>query len=288
MDRRIRRNWWDDQAVTGVVASAICLALVYGLERGVDAWIGRDSGIDYLYLLPLWVGVSLGGRRAGIVASILSAFVVSNLHGSEEALAGSQWAAFGINLAAFLLVGYIFESFGRQLARARSAASTDPLTGIANRRSGFSQARAMANRAREASGRLAVVTLDCDEFKLINDRHGHSSGDAALKAVASALTDSVRGTDKVFRLGGDEFVMVLADAGGLEAEVCLGRIRSQLERASIDAGFAIKISSGLAVAPRDGLAFDELLHVADARLYRNKRLIQGFAPSAGSTPATSS
>lgn len=287
MARIARKSWWDNQALWGVSASLVSLGLVYGLERGVDRWIGRDSGLDYLYLLPLWVAVSIGGRRAGWVCSAISAVVISSLHEGEPLTEPRRWAAIGVNLIALSLVGLLFESFGRSLARARSAASTDALTGIANRRSGYSVGRAMAQAANQAGGRLAVVTMDCDGFKQINDQYGHNSGDEALKAVAKALAQSVRSTDKVFRLGGDEFVMVLHDAGSLEAEVCLGRVRSKLERASSELGFAVRVSSGTAVASRDGSTFDELLQTADSRLYRQKRLARSYAGGSEGEPVAS-
>ncbi|MBS1707234.1 MAG: GGDEF domain-containing protein [Armatimonadetes bacterium] len=285
MERKGHKSWFQDQTVWGVAGSTVALGAVFAAERLVDGWIGRDSGLDYLYLLPLWVAVSIGGRRAALASAVISAAVVSSLHENSSFFEPKHLAAFGVNLIALVAVAALFDSFGRSLARARSAASTDALTGIANRRSGQQAARAMASAAQASGGRIAVVALDCDGFKQINDQHGHNAGDAALKAIGKALAKSVRATDKVFRLGGDEFVMVLADAGSMEAEVCLGRLRTRLESVSADLGFAVRVSSGVSVGSRDGAGFDELLQVADSRLYRNKRLAKSFAPAASTEPA---
>ncbi|MBX3112369.1 MAG: GGDEF domain-containing protein [Fimbriimonadaceae bacterium] len=276
MSRAAKKSWWDDQTLWGCFAAVAGLAVVYGIERGIDRFIGRDSGLDYLYLLPVWVAVSIGGRKAGWFAAAVCAVTVAGLHDRGPFAEPRHLAAVAVNLIALTLVASLFDTFGRTLARARTAAVTDPLTGIANRRSGFAVGRAMVRSANVSGGRVAVVTMDCDNFKRINDERGHSAGDEALKAVAKALAQSVRASDKVFRLGGDEFVMVLADAGQLEAEVCLGRVRSKLEKSSATLGYEVMVSSGSAVASRDGATFDELLDKADARLYRQRRLTRDF------------
>ncbi|WP_341304858.1 sensor domain-containing diguanylate cyclase [Pseudomonas sp. TMP25] len=146
-------------------------------------------------------------------------------------------------------------------------ASTDPLTGLLNRR-GFTLQwqRAMAHSAITGSS-LAVMMIDIDHFKKLNDLHGHERGDAALIHVASALGRVTRKQDFVCRLGGDEFVVVApgSDASGLEI---LGqRLQQQLQTVAHD--LFMHVSIGIAAAPQHPV--DDLLRLADQALYRSKQ-----------------
>jgi diguanylate cyclase (GGDEF)-like protein len=148
----------------------------------------------------------------------------------------------------------------------------DPLTDVLNRR-GFERElkRSLAYVKRYGTS-VALVFIDLDEFKPVNDRHGHAAGDAVLKAVAAALTKSVRASDVVARLGGDEFAVLLwnvnapdaaAKAKALEAAVYATRL-------SFDAStVAVGASAGLALlGPLDTPA--EVLARADAAMYLRK------------------
>jgi diguanylate cyclase (GGDEF)-like protein len=145
-------------------------------------------------------------------------------------------------------------------------ASTDPLTGIPNRRAFLDRASAAVDAA--AWGHPTVVCLvDLDGFKAVNDTDGHAAGDALLIAVGSALGAAVRETDTVARLGGDEFA-VLADVSvGHSGEMLAERLRAAV--ASVGRASGVTASVGVAdVQP--GYDVEDLLHRADAAMYRSK------------------
>lgn len=145
-------------------------------------------------------------------------------------------------------------------------ASTDPLTGIPNRRAYMERVAAAVNAA--AWGHQTVVCLvDLDGFKAVNDVGGHAAGDYMLKSVATALGGAVRETDTVARLGGDEFA-VLADVSvTFSGEMLAERVRQAV--AAVGAASGVTASVGVAeVQPGDDV--EDLMHRADAAMYRSK------------------
>jgi diguanylate cyclase (GGDEF)-like protein/putative nucleotidyltransferase with HDIG domain len=145
----------------------------------------------------------------------------------------------------------------RQLDR---ASRTDPLTGCLNRRGFEERFAAELSRARREGTGLALVLVDLDHFKAVNDKHGHAAGDRLLCWVAERLRADLRAEDMVARLGGDEFALLLV---GTEASVAVERVGASLaERAPA--------SVGAASFPADGVDQDDLHRVADADLYARK------------------
>ena len=156
----------------------------------------------------------------------------------------------------------------------RRLAITDPLTGLFNRRHFVRELDEHLRRVRRYGGSLAVVALDLDGLKPLNDRHGHAAGDRALVAVATAMRDWVRETDFVARIGGDEFAALLLQVEGGEAEPVVDRLRRTVESLSLRLPASddrLTISAGVALAPRDGSDSQTLMLRADAALYAAKR-----------------
>ena len=156
----------------------------------------------------------------------------------------------------------------------RRFALRDPLTGLANRRAlderlGYEIAR--HTRRGEA---FAVLALDLDGFKLVNDRFGHDAGDQVLREAAAALMEVVRAQDSVVRLGGDEFCVLAPQTGRVSADHLAVRAREAL--AGVTAGLTgLSASMGTAVFPADGTTPDTLLAAADLAALGAKRAAQG-------------
>ena len=150
----------------------------------------------------------------------------------------------------------------------------DPLTGLANRRLLVDRMSVALTQARRSKGCMAVMYLDLDGFKEINDTLGHGAGDILLKAVAERLTGTVREEDTVARLGGDEFVMTLphihngADAAAMAAKV----IDAVSQPYDIEGRIVhMTTSAGIAIYPKDGKDAEALMKSADTALYEAKR-----------------
>lgn len=153
-------------------------------------------------------------------------------------------------------------------------AETDPLTWLFNRRHFDKRLEAETNRALRAEHLLALLMVDVDRFKLINDRFGHRVGDQVLKSVASALKQAVRLYDVPTRYGGDEFAVILPEADAAAAEAVATRITDELARNPLVADgrgpVPISVSIGVATVDPDVRTPTDLVGAADARMYRAK------------------
>ena len=157
----------------------------------------------------------------------------------------------------------------------RSQSIRDPLTGLFNRRYMEETLEREVRRAQRAGRPMAVLMLDLDHFKRINDDFDHDAGDALLREIGAALLRNLRREDVACRFGGEEFVLVLPEASLADAERRAEELRAEIKRLRVsDKGRLlgpVTISIGLAAYPEHGLAGDALLHAADAALYRAKR-----------------
>jgi diguanylate cyclase (GGDEF)-like protein/PAS domain S-box-containing protein len=158
--------------------------------------------------------------------------------------------------------------------RARHQAEHDALTGLPNRVLFLDRLQQALAKVRRQHGRFALMFLDLDNFKGINDTLGHHAGDAVLQQVGLRLTQCVRAVDTVSRLGGDEFVVLLADIGGVDqAAHVAGTIMNALGQPMHAGGQELRltVSIGIAICPNDGNDVDALLRHADAAMYHAKQ-----------------
>jgi diguanylate cyclase (GGDEF)-like protein/PAS domain S-box-containing protein len=155
-------------------------------------------------------------------------------------------------------------------------ATRDSLTGLANRTHLFRRLREALQEAARAGRGVAVLFVDLDGFKAVNDTHGHAAGDSVLVQVAGRLRASLRSGDVICRNGGDEFVAVLSDLDPLDAARVAQRAADDVDETLrrpfvVDGGSAtLGGSVGIAVFPDHGTNADELLALADADMYRTK------------------
>jgi diguanylate cyclase (GGDEF)-like protein len=155
------------------------------------------------------------------------------------------------------------------LERMQQMAITDGLTQLANRRSFDRSLDRELQRATRTDGRLSVVLLDIDHFKVLNDTHGHLVGDNVLRDIAAALAECGREYDTIARYGGEEFAAVLPGCSSALAVQVADRLRRAVEEASTEV--PVTASCGVATYPYDGADIDSLLGAADRALYSAKR-----------------
>jgi diguanylate cyclase (GGDEF)-like protein len=157
------------------------------------------------------------------------------------------------------------------LVRARAEAGTDPVTGCMNHRAMRRRLHEEIGRAMRTGGPLSCLLIDLDNFKLVNDRHGHPAGDRVLREVCQALVGEVRAFDRVARYGGDEFVVILPNAdlaaAAAAAERALARLLNLPSRED-NPGVGASIGVAQWQAP---MGIDGLLQACDAALLRSKR-----------------
>jgi diguanylate cyclase (GGDEF)-like protein len=158
------------------------------------------------------------------------------------------------------------------LKRLQINAATDALTGLYNRRLFEESFQRELNGAHRYGHQLALVVLDLNRFKEVNDKHGHPRGDDVLRAAALTLRGSLRTSDSAFRIGGDEFALLLPQTDMPQAMALSRRIEAIFEETlgPFNLGIVVGMDHGLAVYPQDGETNDVLMRVADERLYRLK------------------
>ncbi|BES69175.1 hypothetical protein RE428_01930 [Marinobacter nanhaiticus D15-8W] len=156
-----------------------------------------------------------------------------------------------------------------------SMATRDALTGLYNRREAERRLEAEIRRAERYERPVALLWLDLDHFKTVNDRHGHAKGDEVLRRVSGLIADSIRSVDIAARYGGEEFLVVLPERGLAEACDTAERLRQLIESEVVTVGgdsvVRLSASIGVAVFPDHASSADELCHEADQAMYAAKR-----------------
>jgi diguanylate cyclase (GGDEF)-like protein len=185
----------------------------------------------------------------------------------------------GTVLAAGILVAMLKRRVETLVERLSESAKTDPLTGLLNRRGFEEYFEYELERARRGSGRLALVLLDLDYFKVVNDRYGHAVGDEVLERLGAVLMSVKRQIDAAARIGGEEFAVLLPESDTDGAYVVCERIRRRVSETFAEAdipgidgpGLPLTVSLGIASFPNGGTSQPELLSSADRALYDAKR-----------------
>lgn len=153
-------------------------------------------------------------------------------------------------------------------------ASTDPLTGLYNRRHFFAQADLEFQRAKRGNRHLAFIVMDADNFKIINDNYGHDAGDAVLLYLAALFRREIRSIDLAARFGGDEFIVMLMDADQAQALAVAGRILDVTDQTPVpfDARtLPIRLSAGVSCCAPEDQNLTAVLKRADNALYKAKK-----------------
>jgi diguanylate cyclase (GGDEF)-like protein len=223
----------------------------------VAARIARHArttfGLEHLRAAPL---VTSGGTVGALVLARRT---------------GGRWSTGAVHLLAEAAreVAAAMERAYR-IADAEMAATTDPLTGLPNRR--FLDLLAMRPLGRREGDVRAVLMVDIDHFKRLNDRHGHAVGDAVLRRVAEAVASAIRAEDFPIRYGGEEFVVVLREADARSAMAVAERLRRNVAAADVGAlrvAGPVTVSVGVAVGAA-GEELASLIERADRAMYRAK------------------
>jgi diguanylate cyclase (GGDEF)-like protein len=252
-----------------VGASWLALALV----AWADHLSGQDLQLEFFYLLPLAAVSWLCGRREGLVAAGL-ATVLWTLVDVTGRPVRSQPALIVWNAAVELLffsgLAILVSFMARQADNLRSLAREDALTGVANRRAFFGALTNAVDLAGRREGAWTITYVDLDDFKQINDRLGHNTGDDVLRAVAVTLRSATRRVDVVARLGGDEFAVLMPDTDPEQAETAVGKLQAILEGAMAEGGWPVTFSIGVTTFLSAPPSPDIALAVADERMYEVK------------------
>jgi diguanylate cyclase (GGDEF)-like protein len=204
----------------------------------------------------------------GSLALGISGLVVAALWPGEGSTALMQGLLIGASLGLVYLGLQLLARRQRAVVTELSrAATTDALTGLPNRRTFQVRMEEELARAQRDRGELSLLVADLDDFKALNDRHGHLGGDMALERAAGTISRSVRAYDTAARLGGEEFAIILPGATKWQARAVAERIRAHVQHAFAGTSIPLTVSLGVATFPGDGKSTEELLGAADRAMY---------------------
>jgi len=273
-------GWWIEDALSIAVLAAAPLLIV----AGVLAWQhgGRRGG----FYLCAWI--------PGLLFVMLRVLQLTLLWPLPVWLEFAMPAGFAYAsmVLAFGLADHTL-SIRHERDVAHRLAEHDVLTGVLNRRAILARLRAAFLQARESGEPLALLFLDLDHFKRVNDSYGHRAGDQCLRAIIGPIASELRQGDALGRYGGEEFLVVLPGAGAANAEVVAERIRNHVQETPMlvsGTRIGLTLSVGIAAMDDEVLTPDDLIERADAALYRSKsagrNVVSTHAAALRESPAT--
>jgi diguanylate cyclase (GGDEF)-like protein len=261
-----------------------------------------EHSVFFLFLAAVAISALYGGLGPGLVATVLSTAACEYFFVPPDyvSLSGPEGV---LRLTIFLSTGVMVSWFAEGHRRAnirlrehnealerwvaqrkvleeqlRHQASHDHLTGLHNQASFYEHLSGAVSRARRQEGMVALLFLDLDEFKLVNDSLGHQEGDRVLREVAERLKGCLREEEMAARLGGDEFVVVLEDVADASAAVRVAeRIQEQL-RTPVDVQdrYRLRASASIGIALGAPELPQQLVHTADLAMYEAKGMGKGY------------
>ena len=278
--------------VTSLAARVSVVSLLTAVLAAIGAWeLWRDRAETLASRWPAFAAFASFATLMAVRALIAPwvPFPVGAQPLDSLWLAAFLWITFGH--AIFGAVMFLAMTLERREAEQRNFAMSDPLTGLMNRRAFADFAARMNRRRTGVRSSLALLVLDLDHFKSVNDRFGHEVGDRMLKAFAEIAENNVRPSDQLFRMGGEEFCFALPETPQIEAIVVAERIRRAFEASVIEttAGPArATVSIGIA-ATQFAVEVEVLLAAADAAVYeakaRGRNRVVAAEPSSMLRPA---
>jgi diguanylate cyclase (GGDEF)-like protein len=235
------------------------------------------TGPEFIFFIFYWPPIAMvtwfAGKRWGYAAVAMSGVCWAVAKGAEWLTEKPHvliWNA-SVSVASFALLVYLIARLRTLVDLERETARTDFLTGIANARAFAEALEAELARSRRTGAPFSLAYIDLDDFKLINDRFGHETGDQVLAAIAQELRRNFRSLDVVARMGGDEFAILLPDTNQSQAQVALRRVLGRMADVAARHGWPITSSIGSITCLQPARSADELVRRADALMYEVKQ-----------------
>lgn len=258
-------HYMEGRSNRAVIFACFALIVVIGL---LDYWVGSDIGLSIFYLVPISLATWFAGIRGGLIASGFSALTWFGAKWAADEtinLISSLWNA-AIRLAFFIIIVFQQNTLKREQTRARR----DPLTGAGNRRHFRESAGRELDRAKRYNRPFTVVYMDLDNFKTVNDTHGHDAGDTLLRIVTTVLKKNIRSTDTIARLGGDEFALLMPETGAEDAKKAIQKTHKKLLIGMQRKNWPVTFSVGVVTFITLPESVDAMVKIVDGLMYSAK------------------
>lgn len=255
---------------------AVLIAIASVILAGIgilNYLAGPDLSTWIFYLIPIFLVTWCIERRVGILMSIFSALIwsvaeyASGVTYWDKAI--PYWNCIA-RLGYFLILTFILSALKSALEKEKELSRMDFLTKVGNGRYFIELANIEINRARRHEHPLTVAYIDLDNFKMINDRFGHSAGDHLLQQVAYTIKNNIRLTDTVVRMGGDEFAILLPETGPELAEAIIRRVQNINLEIMQENRWPVTFSIGVVTFMSPPSTVDEILNKTDNLMYGAK------------------
>lgn len=238
-----------------------------------DYLTGPELSFAIFYLVPIALGAWWGGFSLGILLSMACAVswqMVEIAEGSSARPAIHLWngtVRFGI----FVITSSLLARLRMSLFLEKKLARSDPLTGAANGRTFYEAVSQSVERCLRSDQPLTLAYLDLDNFKWLNDKLGHSSGDQALCDLVRTIQQNIRVTDLLARLGGDEFALLLPECGEADALAILDRVQERFTELMQGRKWPVTLSIGATTFPKPTRDVDAMVRRVDELMYQAKK-----------------
>jgi len=238
-----------------------------------DYATGEEISISIFYLLPVAFTTWFAGRSTGIFFAALSAisWLAADLFGGHRYShpAIPYWNML-VRFGFFFIILIVLSRLKAAYEYVKTLSRVDPLTGVLNGRAFQERANAEIERARRYGHPFTVAYIDLDNFKAVNDRFGHSTGNTVLCEVADTASGNLRATDIVARLGGDEFALLFPETGEESARAALSKLRDVVSGSMQANGWPVTLSIGAVTFRKPPDSVDRMLKTADELMYAAK------------------
>ncbi len=251
--------------------TGLALVAVVGI---IDFLTGYELAFSLFYLLPVALVARYAGTKLGVVIAVVSGlcwFAADSLAGHPYSHPALLYLNSVIRFFVFLIVALLVSALKKAHEHERVLARIDSLTGAVNTRFFYELLQMEIERSERTKRPFTIVYFDLDNFKYINDHHGHSVGDKVLCATVTRAKDQLRKTDVVARLGGDEFTLLLPETDQAEARIVISKVHISLLDEMRRNSWPVTYSMGMLTCVNTPKTTDELVRQADALMYSVKK-----------------
>jgi diguanylate cyclase (GGDEF)-like protein len=252
------------------VITGVALVFILGV---IDYGTGIELNVSLFYLIPIFMVLWFTDGEMGLVlsfASTIVGFIVNFSSGLTYSSTSIYVWNTVLRLGFYLVVVWLGSTLKKTYTVNLELARSDYVTGAVSIRYFYELAQIEIKRAQRHRQPFTLAYIDLDNFKAVNDRLGHSTGDRVLRAVTDAIGRQVRPSDTLARLGGDEFALLMPETDGDSAKTVINRIHASLLEEMLRNGWMVTFSLGVVTFNEDPKSVDMMVKMADNAMYSVK------------------